>query len=506
MRMLESHHSPIGYLLPPLSRFPPTSKTLHCINIQVSKQSGFRFSKDFETDNKMWLKVFIVCGFTLFSQSLAENQGSFTHSLDDKGNCQFIFTVASPDGPSSCSGAVTEKDGLLSRLTLLEALVSRLVGGADGETQPEIEGLQEAYTQVTGERDLLQQDKERLTKQIQELQRRLSKTNLEVESLRLKPCQQHHTGGSQQRPNTDSENSVSTNAYQEMRAEVTVVPASHLLPERNQTFKKGCGELVAVEEPVSHKKAESISGKYGVWLQDPEAPGTLYTNDTVWRIDAVAKDVRQLFAYEDMNQFSRGFPMKVLVLPEPVESTGATIYRGSLYYQRRQSRTIIRYDLTSESLVNQQDLPQDSFHGQHPYYWGGRTDIDLAVDEQGLWAIYSTYEAKGAIVISKLDSESLEVRQSWETNIRKNTVANAFMICGRLYTVASYTAANTTINYMFDTATNVGKALAIPFQNKYRYNSMIDYNHALRKLFSWDNFNMVTYDLRLQEKSGQGTR
>ncbi|XP_055084270.1 myocilin-like [Periophthalmus magnuspinnatus] len=448
----------------------------------------------------MWVQVLFVCGCTLFSWNLAENQGAFTQRHDDKGQCQYIFTVSSPEGSGSCPGVLMERDRLLSRLTLLEALVSRLVGDTNGQSNGE-RGLQEAYTQVTGERDQLQQDKERLTKQIQELQRRLSKTSLEVESLRLKPCQPH-TG---HRPNTGSVNSVSTNAYQEMRAEVTEVPASHLLPERNQTFNKGCGELVTVGEPISHKKAESITGKYGVWLQDPEPQGTLYSNKTVWRIDAVGKDIRQLFAYEDMNQFSRGFPMKVLMLPEPVESTGATVYRGSLYYQRRQSRTIIRYDLTSESLVNQQDLPNASFHGQHPYSWGGRTDIDLAVDEQGLWAIYSTHEAKGAIMISKLDPESLEVRQSWETSIRKNTVANAFMMCGRLYTVGSYTAPNTTINYMFDTATNVGKAIAIPFINKYRYNSMVDYNHALRKLFAWDNFNMVTYDIRLLERSGQTT-
>ena len=230
----------------------------------------------------------------------------------------------------------------------------------------------------------------------------------------------------------------------------------------------------------------------------------MYTNNTVWRIDAVGKDVRQLFAYENMKQFSLGFPMKVLLLPEPVESTGATVYRGALYYQCRQSRSIICYDLTSESVLNRQDLPNASFHGQYPYSWGGYTDIDLAVDEEGLWAIYSTDEAKGGIVVSKLDPESLAVKQTWETNIRKNTVANAFMICGRLYTVASYTATNTTINYMFDTFTNKGKAIAIPFKNKYRYNSMVDYNHALGKLFAWDNFNMVTYDLK-RGRAGRGT-
>ncbi|KAI4810356.1 hypothetical protein KUCAC02_019194 [Chaenocephalus aceratus] len=188
-----------------------------------------------------------------------------------------------------------------------------------------------------------------------------------------------------------------------------------------------------------------------------------------------------------------------------MESTGATMYRGSLYYQRKRSRSLIRYNLTSERLASRLELPHAGFHGQHPYSWGGYTDIDLAADEQGLWAIYSTNTAKGAIVISKLDPESLEVKRSWETNIRKNTVANAFIVCGRLYTVGSYTAPNTTINYVFDTATGMGRAVSVPFKNKYHYNSMVDYNHAQRKLFAWDNFHMVTYDIRLGTASNSSS-
>ncbi|XP_071348658.1 myocilin-like [Trachinotus anak] len=459
----------------------------------------------------MWLQVSLLCLSCLIPsiQSQAKDRASLRRSNDPAGRCHYTFTVASPE-ESSCPGsnAKPEMDGVLSRLTLLEALVSRLIAGVDGGTRTEIEsngeeGLQEAYAQVTGERNQLQQDKEHLNRQIQELQRRMGELSQEAESLRQKPCKQTHTSGAaerESRPASDPAYDFGNGAYQEMKAEVTEVPASHLIPEGNYNFT-GCGEVLSVGDPVMHRKADSITGKYGVWLQDPEPQGPPYTNNTVWRINAVGKDVRQLFAYEDMDQFSRGFPMKVLVLPEPVESTGATMYRGSLYYQRKRSRTLIRYDLASESLASRRDLPHAGFHGQHPYSWGGYTDIDLAVDEQGLWAIYSTSKAKGAIVISQLDPESLVVKKSWETNIRKNTVANTFMVCGHLYTVASYTAPNTTINFVFDTSTGVGRAVAVPFKNKYGYNSMLDYNHAQRKLYAWDNFHMVTYDVRLGRAS-----
>ncbi|XP_047446110.1 myocilin-like isoform X2 [Mugil cephalus] len=457
----------------------------------------------------MWLQVSLLCLFYLSvpSQSQAQQRASLYRSNDPTGQCHYTFTVASPD-ETSCPGgsAKPEIDGVLSRLTLLEALVSRLIAGVDGGAASEAgneEGLREAYSQVTGEKNQLQQDKERLNRQVRELQKRLEELSREAEDLRSKPCLQTHTSEGAQRENrpaSDPAYDSGNGAYQEMKAEVTEVPASHLIPDGNHNLT-GCGEVLSVGDPVLHRKADSITGKYGVWLQDPEPQGPYYSNKTVWRIDAVGKDVRQLFAYEDMEQFSRGFPMKVLVLPEPVESTGATLYQGSLYYQRRRSRTLIRYDLASETLATRAELPHAGFHGQHPYSWGGYTDIDLAADEQGLWAIYSTSKAKGAIVISQLDPKSLEVKKSWETNIRKNTVANAFVACGRLYTVSSYTAPNTTINYMFDTATGESKAISVPFKNKYRYNSMVDYNHAQRKLYAWDNFHMITYDVRLGRAS-----
>lgn len=82
-------------------------------------------------------------------------------------------------------------------------------------------------------------------------------------------------------------------------------PGSHVC-----SSSAGCGELLSVGEPVTHRKADNIEGKYGVWMQDPEAVSP-YAPTTVWRIDTIGADVRKLFGYEDMEQLSRGFPSKV---------------------------------------------------------------------------------------------------------------------------------------------------------------------------------------------------
>lgn len=163
----------------------------------------------------MWLQVFLLClcCFALSNQSQAQDQASLRRSNDHAGRCHYTFTVASPE-ESSCPGssANPEMDEVSSRLTLLEALVSRLIAGVDGGagagagagaragTNGE-EALQEAYSQITGEKKQLQQDKERLNRQVQELQRRLEELSQEAESLRQKPCQQTHTSGGSQREN-----------------------------------------------------------------------------------------------------------------------------------------------------------------------------------------------------------------------------------------------------------------------------------------------------------------
>uniref|UniRef100_A0A8C7Y1C4 Myocilin n=1 Tax=Oryzias sinensis TaxID=183150 RepID=A0A8C7Y1C4_9TELE len=442
----------------------------------------------------------------LLLQGDAQDHTSLWRGNDRSGRCVYSFTVPSPVEASCPQPAAPEVEALKARLGVLEMLVSQLSGkslqppgghqGAGDRAQAE---LQDALNRAVAERGLLQGEKERLKREMKALQLRMEEMRRETERLRKRPCPQTPAAPPSHpqrdraptRPLEDSAWQYGSPAFQELKAEVTEVP----VPDSKQNHT-GCGDLLSVGEPVTHRRADNIAGKYGVWMQDPE-PVSPYGPNMVWRIDTVGTEVRQLFGYEDLEQLSKGFPSKVLLLLDPLESTGATLYRGSLYYQRRLSRTLIRYELAAEHVAARRELPHAGFHGQFPYSWGGYTDIDLAVDEKGLWAVYSTSKAQGAIVISLLDPLSLEVRRSWETNIRKSSVANSFIICGKMYTVASYSAPDSTINYVYDTETSQGKAVSIPFKNKYRYNSMIDYSLAQRKLFAWDNFHLVSYDIRM---------
>lgn len=458
-----------------------------------------------------WLTLLLGGGLALGAPG---DTALFQRADDAGGRCTYTFTVASP-GEASCpeAGGVSQ---LRAELAGLAARLSRLEGlggfGGSGPRGAEVGGAwtrgpQRAAAggceELLQDKERLEEDKRRLEREKEELSRRLESSTQEIARLRAARCPPGGGG-----PGRDTLHASSKAprwqpeplGYQELKSERTELPASRLLEEtalgRPRAEDSDCGELAWVGEPVVLGRADSIAGKYGVWMKDPE-PVAPFTRETTWRVDTVGTEVRQLFQYEAAEQLARGYPAKVHVLPRPLESTGAVVYRGGLFFQPRQSRALARYDLRAEAISAERELPGAGYHGQYPYSWGGYTDIDLAVDETGLWVVYSTDKAKGAIVLSKLDPETLEIRRTWETNIRKQSVANSFVICGTLYTVSSYSSPNATVNFAYDTATSTSRTLSIPFENRFQYLSMVDYNPAERQLFAWDSYNMVAYPIRL---------
>lgn len=104
----------------------------------------------------------------------------------------YTFSVASPGEASCPQTAGPEVEALKSRLNLLEALVSHLIGGGVGNHQgagatsaPE---LQEALNQAVGERNLLQGEKKRLEQEMDRLQRRMEEMRRESERLKDRQC------------------------------------------------------------------------------------------------------------------------------------------------------------------------------------------------------------------------------------------------------------------------------------------------------------------------------
>lgn len=140
--------------------------------------------------------VSLVCVSLLLLGAQGQDFGaSMWRGNDQSGRCQYTFTVASPSEvscPSQAGGP--EMEALKSRLSLLEAMVTRL---ASGETAgpvstpgPSVEHLrlQDAYRRATREKAQLQSEKNSLDRQVQDIQRRLEEAQQETERLRSRPC------------------------------------------------------------------------------------------------------------------------------------------------------------------------------------------------------------------------------------------------------------------------------------------------------------------------------
>lgn len=80
-----------------------------------------------------------------------------------------------------------------------------------------------------------------------------------------------------------------------------------------------------------------------------------------------------------------------------------------IFRYRYNTSTICKYSFEKREIVEAKNIPGAGFGNTSPYQWAGSTDIDFAVDEDGLWVIYATEKSKWNIVVGKLNTDTLEV-------------------------------------------------------------------------------------------------
>lgn len=222
---------------------------------------------------------------------------------------------------------------------------------------------------------------------------------------------------------------------------------------------------------------------------------SFFFSSQVWSMDGYFKG-RRVLEYRTMNDFMKGQNFVQHLLPHPWAGTGHVVYNGSLYYNKYQSNIIIKYHFRSRSVLVQRSLSGAGYNNTFPYSWGGSSDIDLMADENGLWAVYTTIPNAGNIVISRLEPQSLEVLQTWDTGFPKRSAGESFMICGTLYVTNSHLA-GAKIYFAYYTNTSSYEYTDIPFHNQYSHISMMDYNPRERVLYTWNNGHQVLYNVTL---------
>uniref|UniRef100_A0A671MQT7 Adhesion G protein-coupled receptor L3-like n=1 Tax=Sinocyclocheilus anshuiensis TaxID=1608454 RepID=A0A671MQT7_9TELE len=249
----------------------------------------------------------------------------------------------------------------------------------------------------------------------------------------------------------------------------------------------------------------------GAWCKDP-----LQASDKIYYMPWMPYRTDTLTEYSSKEDFIAGRPTTTYKLPHRVDGTGFVVYDGALFFNKERTRNIVKFDLRTRIKSGEAIIASANYHDTSPYRWGGKSDIDLAVDENGLWVIYATEQNNGRIVISQLNPYTLRVEGTWDTAYDKRSASNAFMICGILYVVKTVyedddsEATGNKIDYIYNTELSKDGYLNIPFPNSYQYITAADYNPRDNLLYVWNNYHVVKYSLDFgvldnrQESSSSG--
>ncbi|XP_019735893.1 adhesion G protein-coupled receptor L2 isoform X34 [Hippocampus comes] len=253
------------------------------------------------------------------------------------------------------------------------------------------------------------------------------------------------------------------------------------------------GTLKAVAEPSFQFEAEQQAG---AWCKDP-----LQAADKIYFMPWTPYRTDTLIEYSSLDDFQNARQTVTYKLPHRVDGTGFVVYDGAVFFNKERTRNIVKFDLRTRIKSGEAIINNANYHDTSPYKWGGKTDIDLAVDENGLWVIYATEQNNGMIVISQLNPYTLRFEATWETAYDKRSASNAFMACGVLYVVRSTYEDNESevsksmIDYIYNTKQNRGEYVDLHFPNQYQYIASVDYNPRDNQLYVWNNFYILRYNL-----------
>ncbi|XP_034441509.1 olfactomedin-like protein 3A [Hippoglossus hippoglossus] len=267
--------------------------------------------------------------------------------------------------------------------------------------------------------------------------------------------------------------------------------------QKAKYFKlSGCSDMISSIKAM--KILKRVGGPKGMWSKDSSrGSGKVYIfNGT---------DGDTIHEFSSAQDFTRSLGLSLsrsLKLPSAWRGTGHAIYNNHAYYVNQvEDLMVVKYDMTTNSVTDSAVFPvQDHVpvYGLTP-----ETVMDLAVDEEGLWAIYATRQNERHISLAKMDANSLDIEQMWDTNCPRENAESAFVICGTLYVVYNTKeAGRSRVQCVFDVNGMVSneEAPLVYFPKRYGAHSSLKYNPQEQLLYAWDDGYQILYKLVMKKK------
>ncbi|XP_048819858.1 olfactomedin-4 [Lagopus muta] len=256
--------------------------------------------------------------------------------------------------------------------------------------------------------------------------------------------------------------------------------------------------LLNVSQPyVARLNWRGSSYKYGSWGRDysPSNPEEeIYWVAPLTTAGRYFDYLRIYGSFDDLLLYNPMYERKLSY----GEGSGAALYNNFLYYHVYSSSNIAMYDIHTNKEVVRKALPSAAVSNRFSYAGVSWQDIDFAVDESGLWVIYSTEDSLGNIVISKLNETTLDVLNTWQTRQYKPSVSNAFMLCGILYATRTLSTRKEEIFYTYDTSTGEEGHISIIMDKKLETMQSLSYSPTDHRLYVYNDGYLLSYDITFQ--------
>ncbi|XP_015266920.1 PREDICTED: olfactomedin-like protein 3 [Gekko japonicus] len=268
---------------------------------------------------------------------------------------------------------------------------------------------------------------------------------------------------------------------------------------KNEKYEK----LTDCSDTISQVKAMKILKRFGstagLWTKDP-----LGNSEKIYVFDGTSNDTVYVFPrMREFTLFSATRKAARIRLPYPWVGTGHLVYGGHLYYIRRHGTfQVIKFSLANKTIVDSSVFPAEE---QIPVFGLSFYNyIELAADEEGLWAIYATQENEKNIALAKLDPASLDIEQMWDTPCPRENAESAFIICGALYVVYNTRLpSRSRIQCVFDVSGSMSSEDAglVYFPKRYGSHSSMKYSPKERQIYAWDDGYQIIYRMEMKKKT-----
>ncbi|XP_010779893.1 olfactomedin-like protein 3A [Notothenia coriiceps] len=257
-----------------------------------------------------------------------------------------------------------------------------------------------------------------------------------------------------------------------------------------------CSDMISSIKAM--KILKRVGGPKGMWTKD-----TGRGSGKVYIFNGTDEDTIHEFASVQDFARSQGMSLaKNLKLPSAWKGTGHVVFNNYAYYiNQAEEMMVVKYDMKNSSVTDSAVFPvQDHLpvYGLTP-----ETVMDLAVDEEGLWAIYATRQNERYISMAKMDANTLDIEQMWDSNCPRENAEAAFIICGTLYVVYNTKQpGRSRIQCVFDVNDMVTneEASLVYFPKRYGAHSSLKYNPQEQLLYAWDDGYQILYKLVMKKK------